>query len=330
MMLHPSILALVGGSLLTAGLLGYAACWALLILRRWDLSSGSSLQLELERRTVLLSAIVRLVLLFELVALFLFVYTVNSLAPLFTGAMCAAGVLKASAYGYPVLLLKLTSFLLAGLWLAVDHLDVKAPDYPLVRPKYAALLALTPLVAGEAVLQVLYFADLRPEVITSCCGSQFGRGGSGLSASLAAFPPVPTLVVGSAVLGIAICAALVVRFTGRGAVPLGVAAGVAIPVSIAAVISVISPYVYELPTHHCPFCLLQREYHHVGYVIYAALLTGGIAGMAAAVVTPAGARPSLATALPVYQRRLATVAAVAFGVLAVVAGTAIATSQLRM
>ena len=263
-------------------------------------------------------------------ALFLFVYTADSLAPLFTGAMCAAGVLKASAYGYPVLLLKLASFLLAGLWLAVDHLDVKAPDYPLVRPKHAALLALAPLVALEAVLQALYFADLRPEVITSCCGSQFGRSGSGLGASLAALPPVPTLAVGSAVLVVAIIAALAVRFTGRGALPLGVAAGLAIPVSMTAVISVISPYVYELPSHRCPFCLLQREYHHIGYAIYAALLAGGMAGMAAAVISPGRARPSLARETPKLQRQLATVAACAFAVLAALMGGAVATSQLRM
>jgi len=329
-MLHPAILALVAGSLMTAGLLAYAAWWAAVVLRRWDLSSGSHLQLELERRTVLLSAMVRLVLLFQLAALFLFVHTADSLAPLFTGAMCAAGTLQASAYGYPVLLLKLANFLLAGVWLAIDHLDARAPDYPLVRSRYAFLLALTPMVALEAVLQALYFADLRPEIITSCCGSQFGRGGAGLGAGLAALPVAPTLVLATGVVAVAIGAALAVRITGRGAPLLGVAAAVAVPVSIAAVIAVVSPYVYELPAHRCPFCLLQRQYHHVGYAIYAALLGGGLAGMAAAVVSPARARPSLAVSASAFQRRLATVAAVAFAALVVLAGSAIAASHLRM
>ncbi len=330
MMLHPSILALVAGSLLTASLLAYAARWAAVIVRRWDLSSGSALQLELERRTVLLSTIVRLVLLFQLAALFLFVHTADSLAPLFTGAMCAAGVLKASGYGYPVLLLKLAVSVLAGLWLAVDHLDVRAPDYPLTRSKHAALLVLAPLAALEAALQVLYFGDLRPEVITSCCGSQFGRGGGGLGESLGALPTGPALAAGAAVLAVAVGAALVLRLTGRGALVLGLAAGLAVPVCIAGVIAVISPYVYELPTHRCPFCLLHREYHHVGYAIYASLLGGGLAGVAAAVVSPARARPSLAAPAAAFQRRLATAAAVAFGVLMVLAGSAIATSHLRM
>jgi hypothetical protein len=328
-MLHPSILALVSGSMLTAGLLAFAARWAAVIVWRWDLSSGSGLQLQLERRSVLLSAVVRLVMLFQLVALFLLVYTADALAPLFTGAMCAAGVFKASRFGYPVLLLKLAVFVLAGLWLAVDHLDVKAPDYPLIRPKQAALLVIAPMSALEAVLQLLYFADLRPEVITSCCGSQFGRGGGGLGESLAALPPVPTMLASGAVLALAMVAAHAVATRGRGAALLGVASALSIPVTIAAVISVVSPYVYELPTHHCPFCLLEPSYHLFGVALYAAMLGGAIAGLAAAILAPARGVPSLAVAAPAFQRRLAATAAAAFAVLIALAGSAVATSHLR-
>jgi hypothetical protein len=49
-------------------------------------------------------------------------------------------------------------------------------------------------------------------------------------------------------------------------------------VGLAAVVSWLSPYVYELPTHHCPFCLLQREYRWVGYLLCGALLGGGLTG----------------------------------------------------
>lgn len=329
-MLHPSVLALVAGSLLSTGLLVYAGWWAAAIVRRWDLASGSALQLDLERRTALVSAIVRLVLLFQLSSLFLFVHTADGLAPLFTGAMCAAGVLLANGYGYPVLLLKVAGFLLAGVWLALDHLDAQAPDYPLIRIRYASLLAITPLFAAEALLQGAFFADLHPEVITSCCGSQFGSRGGGGAVSLAGLPPLATLVAGGGVLALAMAAGVAVRLTGRGALALGIAAALAIPTSVAALISVISPYVYELPTHHCPFCLLQAGYHHLGYALYGALLCGGIAGMAVAVVAPARSCPSLAALVPGFQARLAVVAATSFAVLAGLAGAAVATSRLQM
>ncbi|MCD8478146.1 MAG: hypothetical protein LRY68_09925, partial [Sulfurospirillum sp.] len=35
--------------------------------------------------------------------------------------------------------------------------------------------------------------------------------------------------------------------------------------AIVSLILFFSTYVYELPTHHCPFCLLQSDYYGVGY-----------------------------------------------------------------
>jgi hypothetical protein len=50
-------------------------------------------------------------------------------------------------------------------------------------------------------------------------------------------------------------------------------------VSIAAVVSFISVYFYELPTHHCPFDILQAGYNFVGYPIYAGMFGGTFFGM---------------------------------------------------
>jgi hypothetical protein len=328
--LHPAVLALVVASLLTAGLLVYAARWAVAILRRWDLRSGSSRQLELERRTYLVSTILGYVLAFELASIFLYVYTADALAPMFTGAMCAAGTLRASPWGYPVLFLKLANFVLAGLWLAVNHADGAGYDYPLVRPKYALLLGLAPLVAAEAAMQVAFFADLRPEVITSCCGSLFARSDRGLAGDLASLPPGPTAVAFFGTGAAAIAAALLFRRTGRGGWLLAALGALAIPVSLAAVVGFLSPYVYELPTHHCPFCLLQREYRFVGYPLYASLLGGGLAAMAVGAVAPFRGRPSLAAAIPPFQRRLAAASAILLATGVAVAGWEVATSHLRM
>jgi hypothetical protein len=37
-------------------------------------------------------------------------------------------------------------------------------------------------------------------------------------------------------------------------------------------------YIYELPTHHCPFCMLQKEYNYIGYIIYIFLFLGTFYG----------------------------------------------------
>ena len=62
MMFHPGILALLLGSILTTSMLCYAAYQGIRIIRNWDISSGSERQLELERKTYLVSIIISYVL----------------------------------------------------------------------------------------------------------------------------------------------------------------------------------------------------------------------------------------------------------------------------
>lgn len=332
MILHPGVVALVAGAALVAGLLLFAAWHAAAVLRGWDLASGSALQLSLERRTYLVSTVVGYVLAFQLASLFLFVFTADALAPLFTGAMCAAGTLAANAYGYPALLLGLVDFVLAGLWLVVNHADNLGRDYPLLRPKYALLLALTPLVLVEGWLRARYFLALEPEVITSCCGSLFSAGGGSLAAGLASLPGGPTAVAlyGTALAagGAGACSASG-RFAG-GALPvaLAVLAGLALVVGLAALVAYVSPYVYELPTHRCPFCLLHAEYGFVGYPLYATLLGGAVCGLGAGALAPFRGVPSLAAALPGVQRRLALAAAALLVLFAALVAWRVAASQL--
>ncbi len=330
MILHPGILALVLGALIAAGMLAFAAWHGVEVLRFWDLSSGSARQLSLERRTYLISTLVAYALAFELLSLFLFAYTADGLAPLFTGAMCAAGTLGVNRFGYPALLAGLASFVLAGLWLIVNRADNLAPDYPLIRVKYAFLLVLAAAVVAEGALRVRYFLGLDPEVITSCCGSLFSSRGKSLGASLAALPARPTALAFYGSLAASAGAGhLVYRRGGAvAAAALGLSSAAALVAGLAALISFVSPYVYELPTHRCPFCMLQAPYGHVGYALYAALLGGAVCGMGVGVLAPFRRIPSLAAALPAYQRKLALASAILFAALAALATWLVASSHL--
>ena len=75
MILHPSILSLFVSSLLTSLMVLYSSVYGVQILRHWDIRSGSELQLNLERKTYLISTIVSYFLGFQLVSLFLFIFT---------------------------------------------------------------------------------------------------------------------------------------------------------------------------------------------------------------------------------------------------------------
>jgi len=327
--LHPAVLAVLAASFAALAAVATSSGVAVAVLRRWDLASGAQAQLRLERRTYLASTALRWACALQLGSLFLFVHTADAMAPLFSGAMCAAGTLQANRWGYLALAAKVAGFVAAGVWLVVNHVDEQAHDHPLVRYKYRLVLLLLPLFALDAGLVLAYFRGLEPEVITTCCGSLFGRKGQGLAADLAGLPAGPTAGV-AGLLGLAtVAAAAVLRRTGQGAFALSVLGAAAAPAGIAAVVAFVSPFVYELPHHHCPFCMLKADFGHVGYAVYAMLLAAAVAALAAGAVARHRGVPSLASALPRAQRGLALTVIAGMGGFLAVATWSVLASRLR-
>jgi hypothetical protein len=318
MIFHPAIIGLFLSSILTGFMVLYCAFHGARIIRHWDIRSGSELQLALERRTYLISTFLSYIFGFQLLSLFLFVFTADQLHSLFVGAMCAAGSLYANAYGYPVLLLKILNFFLAGLWLILNHADNQATDYPLIRKKYFFLLALVPFILTEALLQAAYFIHLNPSIITSCCGTLFSTEGSGISADIGTLPApfMKIIFFGSMTATLASGTYFVLKESGAWLFAgLSAMNCVISPLSI---LSFISLYVYELPTHHCPFCILQKEYGYIGYPLYLTLFAGSILGIGVGVLTPFRNIRSLTETIPATRKRMALVAVVLIFVFAMI------------
>lgn len=330
MILHPGLLALVVSALVVLGMAAAGAGIGLQILRRWDLTSGSELQLILERRTTLVSTLLAWAFSLELLSLFLFVGVSDGLHSQFVGAMCAAGVLNASRAGYPLLYLKTANVLICGTWLIINHTDTRAPDYPLIRAKYLILLGAAPLLAAEAVLLFFFAGGLKPHIITSCCGSLFSSSAETAAADIASLPALPMMIVFAGSILAAVAAAAYCFQTGRGGVMLAMLSLFVFAASIASVLSWIAPYVYELPAHHCPFCLLQREYRFVGYVLYSLLFAGTISGLGAGALSFSKKRASLAETALHIQKRCAGGAAVAFSVFGVLVVLLVVVSNLSL
>jgi len=305
MIQHPAIMSLLLSSFLIAAMSLYASWYGIRILLSWDISSGSELQLSLERRTYLISTILGYTLFFQILSFFLLIYTADSIHNLFTGAMCAAGSLGANAYGYPLLALKLGNTLFAGIWLTFNHLDSKGYDYPLIKTKYGLLLLLTILLTIETLLQYSYFANLKMDLITSCCGSLFSPEKRGIAGEIAAFPAQPAMIF----FGCAFAAQLasgVFSLTGnRGWYLFSAMSAAFFLTAVIALISFISLYFYELPTHHCPFCILQEEYGYIGYLLYGCLIGGFISGVAGGAAEKFKGVGSLAGVIPRFQRTAA-------------------------
>ena len=328
MLFQPAIIALLLASGVAVVMLAAAAPFALQVIRQWDIASGSERQLQLERRTYLFSTLAVFVMAVQLVALLLFVFNADRMAEMFVGAMCAVGTLNVNPYGFPALLAQMAVFFLAAAWLAVNHVDTRAPDYPLVRIKYALLLILLPALLLSFGLQLKYFLNLRADVITSCCGSLFSGDAKGLAAEVAALKPLPAMVLFYGAIAVSAGLTFLHARTGQAGYAAAAASAAAFVATLVGVLSFVSLYIYEHPNHHCPFCILKPEYGHQGYWLYVPLFAATAAGLGVGALQPFRQVASLQAIVPAVSARLAAVAAGGFVLVAAIATTMIAKSNL--
>ena len=257
---------------------------AVKVLRWWDPASDSNRQIRLENETWLSSTLVQYGMGFQILSLLLFVLAADHFSQVISGAMCATGALTANAYGMPTLLLKILGAFFYGFWIVLHGFDIRSEQYPLLKAKYIALVCLLPLLAVDVVSQTLYLANLEPDIITSCCAVVFGEGG-GDSGNLLGAVPQGTLSM--LFYGIALVLVFCGSFLLRCLHPLllwlnGLVWLLFVGVSLVAITTIFSSYIYAMPYHHCPFCILKPEYGYIGLLIYGTLLPAAFFGISGA------------------------------------------------
>ncbi|MEA1920013.1 MAG: hypothetical protein U9N52_09250 [Campylobacterota bacterium] len=248
------------------------------ILKSWNFNATSSLQYHLEKRAYLVLLIIFFTLGFKIVLLPYFTYMIDGLSLLVPGAMCAAGVINSNEYGVWLLSLKVIILFLVGIWIVLNHYDLKAINYPYFKRKLWLFLGLFILIIGETILDILYLNNIETQSVVSCCSSIYGT--SGIA------NPIPfdlhvreLLALFYLLYGLSVVSALY-----RYAL-LSLLTNVAfLTTAYYSVVYFFGTYIYELPTHLCPFCMLQAEYFYVGYFIWGTLFLGTFFGMAVAVI----------------------------------------------
>ena len=307
MFLNSWSVALTLLSLVVLILTAIAARTAIRVLRYWDPASDSNRQIRLENETWLSSTLVQYAMGFQVLSLILFVLAADNFSKVISGAMCATGALTANQYGMPVLLVKLLGGFLYGFWIVLHSFDISSERYPLLRVKYIALIFLLPLLVVDVVSQTLYIANLKPDIITSCCAVVFGEGGGNEGNLLGSVPQVFLLTV---FYGTALVLASCGHFLFRRRIQVllwfsGLAWLFFIGLSFVAITTVFSSYVYAMPYHHCPFCILKPEYHYIGLFIYGTMLPAGFFGIAATLVDFIPASIGLTGVVHRFQKRAA-------------------------
>jgi len=305
-------------SLCALFLIGTASRTAFRVLRHWNPDSDSSKQIQLESEIWLSSTLVAYGLGFQIISLLLFVLAADHFSGMIIGAMCATGSFLANSYGIPVLLIKIAGVFLYGMWIILHYLDIRSEHYPLIKVKYWYLLAILPYLLIEIVLQTLYLAELSPEIITSCCAvffggkEQFGQnllGAYSTTGLMAAFYSVAALLFGLCLYQLSSRKLPVLISVSTGLIWI-----LFFILSLIVITVVVSSYIYAMPYHHCPFCILKSEYHGWGYPIYFTLFLAVFSGLSHVIAGFCHNLPGLASPVRKLQNLTVKCALVMLGI----------------
>jgi hypothetical protein len=284
-----------------AQLLAQSCCFFLLfmilntifkIIKKWNISSNDETQINLERRTFLVGAVLELVLLFQSFSLIAFLVTINEHIPsLLCGAMCATGALEANQYGYPLLYFKIGSLFVYSSFLFLHFLDKKEPTYPLTPQKYYLVFPAFFCVSTELVLMSLYFWNINPDLIATCCSvsffSQETDATNFLTSSAFLNEGIIIWIFTGSSLGIYLIFNLFknnksykINVLGKknifSALLLFLNGILYITLSVYVLKFFFVKYIYGLPSHLCLFDIFFQKYNYIGYLIFFNLFFVGL------------------------------------------------------
>jgi hypothetical protein len=235
---------------------------------KWNYSSYSEEQYRLEKRAYLIVTITLFASIIKFSLLPYFVFVIDSLAPMVTGAMCGAGVIGTNGYGLILLLFKLLTIFMLTLWITINHYDIQAKNYPYFKMKSWLFILIFITFTIEIVLNILYFINIEPELPVSCCSTLFGgfEGNTPLPFGV----NIETLLILFGTLFMIVSISLYFNYN-TVSLPSSI---LFLYISYYSIVYFFGTYIYELPTHKCPFCMLQKDYYYIGYIIWGTLFGG--------------------------------------------------------
>ena len=274
MMLAPEVLAIL---ILNSIFLLFSLVAFLLsvkIFLKWDMNATTKEQYGLEKQSYLGATIIKYIFAIKLPLFLFFVFTLDKISTLLTGAMCGAGVVDATDYGSYLLILKLINLYLFGFWLTLHYLDIKSPTLPYTKLKFEFFMAIFLFLVTEIVLEVVMFASIDIDKMVSCCGTLYSSSSTSVIAGIFS---IDTTVLLTLFYGNFLLMALFYYI--KHSYFFAITNLSFIIVALISLIQFFGTYIYELPTHHCPFCFLQSDYYYVGYLLYGLLFMGTFYGI---------------------------------------------------
>ncbi|NLY03790.1 MAG: hypothetical protein GXZ15_02955 [Campylobacter sp.] len=256
-------------ALLLLGAVGFV--FAINIARRYDKNLATTEQFNLAKNGYLVSTIIAFMLVVKLPLFLYFIWTMDMMSSFVPGAMCSAGIVSATNYGVPMFFLKIIIlFLLCG-WLLIHYEDSKTLDSKFLRLKFRLFIPLFLLLILEFVLEFMHFKGISLDRPVDCCSNLF----SNVITQESKFWQSDKFIV---TLFYTLFIGVILSAWFKKDLFLSIFSPLFMVLTWQALIRFFSTYVYELPTHKCPYCLLQADYGYIGYLIYILIFLGTLPG----------------------------------------------------
>lgn len=239
------------------------------ILRFWDFNATTVLQYALEKKNYLINTILYFAIVCKIILFIFFVKSLDALADIVPGAMCCAGVVGSNHYGNVLLLLKILIIFGFGVWIIINKLDLSFISFPYLKQKYYLFTFLFLCVILEGTLEILYFLNIPLTVPVFCCSTVF-------EAPKLPFGYTQTMLV---LIFYSLFSAILVLNYLKHAMTSFTCNLLFLFAAYYAITYFFGIYVYEMPNHKCPYCMLQKEYYFIGYAIWGSLFLGVFFGI---------------------------------------------------
>jgi len=274
MLLTPEVLTILILNIIFSIFAVVAFALSLRIFLKWDANSTSTSQYELEKQSFLAATIIKYIFTIKVPLFIFFIFALDKISNVITGAMCAAGVVDATQSGMYLIVLKIINLYLFAYWLRVHTTDISDKNQPYTKYKFGLFTGLFFLLMLELGLDFMMFKDIEIDKMVSCCGSIYSS--SSTSALSTLFKIDNSLLLAVFYTNYFL---IVLFFFFKKRYIFSALNALFIPVSLVSLILFFGTYIYELPSHHCPFCFLQSDYYYVGYYLYFFLFMGTFYGL---------------------------------------------------
>ncbi len=274
MILSPEILTILILNMIFTIFAIIAFILSIKIVLKWNINATTKTQYSLEKYSYLSATIIKYIFAVKVPLFLFFIFTLDKISHVLTGAMCGAGVVDATDYGNYLFILKVINLYIFAYWIVLHSEDIKHENQPYTKKKFLFFIVAFFFFLAELILEGIMFSAIDLDEMVSCCGTIYSSSSTSYISKIFAIDTSLLLVLfyGNFLL-------LAFLYTFRRKYLFSLANIFFLIISIITLIVFFGTYIYELPTHHCTFCFLQSDYYYVGYLIYALLYIGTFYGL---------------------------------------------------